>query len=295
MNEQSEFLVVTREDRDGVSIITIRRPEVMNAMNEQAIAQLGMRFREVRDDSSVQAVVLTGAGEKAFVAGADIGYLNTLDTPEAAEKMCLDFQGAIDVIENLGKPVVCAINGVALGGGCEIAMGCHARIAPEGRKVLAGQPEVALGIIPGAGGTQRLPRWVGFDVANEILRTGKPISSERALEIGLVDRLCDEPVVDEAIALAREILDGTYEPRPIERGPLAVPAKLPDVDIGHLSRAVDEIICRAILGGGAMKLEDGLKHEAKMFALACQTEDSRIGLKNFLEKGARSRAEFVHR
>jgi len=295
MNFESEFLVVTREDRDEISVITISRPEVLNAINDRAMEQLGMRFREVGDDDAVRAVVLTGHGEKAFVAGADIPYLNSLKTPEAAEQMCLDFQGAISVIENLGKPVVCAINGVALGGGCEIAMGCHARVAMTGAKVLAGQPEVNLGLIPGAGGTQRLPRWVGFEVANEMLRTGRPVSSERALEIGLVDRLTDENVVEAAIAFAREILDGRQTPPPIPKGALDVPAKLPDVDIGHLSRAVDAILCRAVLEGGAMTLDEGLRHEARLFAEAHETEDARIGLANFIEKGARSKAEFVHR
>ena len=295
MNQESEFLVVTREDRDDISVITISRPEVLNAINDRAMEQLGTRFREVGDDDAVRAVVLTGDGDKAFVAGADIPYLNSLQTPEAAERMCLEFQAAIAAIENLGKPVVCAINGVALGGGCEIAMGCHARVARAGAKVLAGQPEVNLGLIPGAGGTQRLPRWVGFEVAGEMLRTGRPVSSERALEIGLVDRLTDEDVVEAAIVFARDILDGKETPAPIAKGPLEVPGALPDVDIGHLSRAVDAILCRAVLEGGAMALPDGLAHEARLFAEVHQTEDARIGLDNFIEKGARSKAEFMHR
>lgn len=287
--------IILRDDRDGIAVLTINRPTVLNAMNAEAIAALGEAFGAVAADDSVKAVVLTGAGEKAFVAGADIGYLSTLDTYEAAEQMCLNFQGTIARMENMDKPAVCALNGLALGGGCEIAMGAHARVARAGLKVLAGQPEVALGVIPGAGGTQRLPRWVGFDRANTMIRVGRPIDSETAAEIGLVDRLTDGDVVEDAIAMAREILDGKYAPRPIEKGPLAVPDKLPDVDLGHLSRAVDAIVCRAMLGGGAMTLEDGLKHEARMFAEVSQTEDAKIGLRNFIENGPRTKAEFVHR
>jgi enoyl-CoA hydratase/carnithine racemase len=287
--------IILREDRDRIAVLTINRPKVLNAMNAEAIAALGAAATEAGSDDSVEAVVLTGAGGKAFVAGADIGYLSTLDTREAAQQMCLDFQGAIARFEDMGKPVVCAMNGLALGGGCEIAMGTHARVARAGLKVLAGQPEVALGVIPGAGGTQRLPRWVGLEVANPMLRAGGPISSERALEIGLVDLLTDGDIVEGGVAMAREILEGKYTPRPIPKGPIDVPAVLEDVDIGHLSRAVDAIVCRAALEGGAMSLADGLKHEAKMFAEVCQTEDSRIGLRNFMENGPRVKAEFVHR
>ncbi|MDH3197316.1 MAG: 3-hydroxyacyl-CoA dehydrogenase/enoyl-CoA hydratase family protein [Candidatus Krumholzibacteria bacterium] len=285
--------VILREDRAGVAVVTIRRPAVLNAMNAEAIAQLGEVFAEIGKDPSVRAAVLTGYGSKAFVSGADIGYLSRLGTPEAAEHMCTTFQGSIQVIEDLPKPVVCALNGLALGGGCEIAMGCHARVAHKGVKL--GQPEVALGIIPGAGGTQRLPRIVGFEVGAELLRTGKPIRAERALEIGLVDRLSDDDVVADAIALAGEILEGRYQPKRMASGPVSVPASLPDVDIGHLSRAVDEILCRAVLGGGRLTLEDGLRHEAKRFAEVSQTEDAKIGLRNFIEKGPRSKAPFVHR
>jgi enoyl-CoA hydratase/carnithine racemase len=291
----NEAPLILRTDRDRIAVLTINRPRALNAMNAEAIAALGEAFGEVGADDAVAAVVLTGAGEKAFVAGADIGYLSTLKTAQAAKQMCLDFQGAIAVIENLGKPVVCAMNGLALGGGCEIAMGTHARIARAGLRVMAGQPEVALGLIPGAGGTQRLPRWVGFEVAGPMLRTGLPIPSERAAEIGLVDRLTDGDVVEEGIAFAREILDGRYTPRPIPKDPLDVPAQLPDVDIGHLSTVVDAILCRAVLEGGAMTLADGLKHEARLFGEVRMTEDAGIGIANFLENGPKVKAPFVHR
>jgi enoyl-CoA hydratase/carnithine racemase len=264
-------------------------------MNAEAITQLGEVFAGIKSDSAIKAAVLTGYGKKVFVSGADIKFLSTLDTPEAAENMCHTFQGSVGVIEDLGKPVVAAMNGIAFGGGCEIAMGCHARIAKKGMRVLAGQPEVNLGIIPGAGGTQRLPRIVGFEVGGEMLRNGRPISSDRALEIGLLDRLSEGDLIDDAIALAIEIVEGTYTPKPMPKDPVDAPDSLPDTDIGHLSTAVDAILVRATLEGGRMTLADGLKHEAKLFAEVCQTEDSKIGINNFIEKGAKSKAEFVHK
>ena len=287
--------VIQREDRDGVAVLTIRRPAVLNSMNADAIAQLGEVFAELGADNSIHAAVLTGFGKKAFVSGADVGFLSELKTREAAEEMCRTFQANIQVIEDLGKPVVCALNGIAFGGGCEIAMGCHARIARDQMKVLVGQPEVNLGIIPGAGGTQRLPRLVGFDVAGEMLRTGRPISSQRALEIGLVDRLSEGDLVADAVAFAREIVDGGFVPKQMPAGPIDAPAELPAADLGHLSRVVDTILCRAVLEGAGMELSSGLRHEAKLFAEVRQTEDATIGIQNFLEKGARSKAEFVHR
>lgn len=294
-NERWDVPVVLRRDRDdGVAVVTIRRPQVLNAINAEATAQLRATFEKIARDRSVRAVVLTGYGRKAFVSGADIAFLNSLGTADAGEHMSLDFQGAIAAIEDLGKLVVCALNGLALGGGCEIAMGCHARVAPAGLRVLCGQPEVNLGVIPGAGGTQRLPRWVGFEVANEILRTGRPISSERALEIGLVNRLVEGDVVEAAVAFAHEILGGDTEVKPIKKGALRPPAELPPVDLGHLSRKVDEILCRAILEGARMTLPKGLALEAKLFGEVVETKDAHIGLKNFLEKGARSKAAFVH-
>lgn len=294
-NKPWKVPVILRHDRDGVAILTFRRPAVLNAINDEAIVQLRERAEEVAKDDSVRAVVLTGYGSKAFVSGADIGFLAKLETAEAAERMSLDFQGSIAALENMSKPVVCAMNGVAFGGGCEIAMGCHARIAPKRAKLLAAQPEVNLGLIPGAGGTQRLPRIVGFDTANGLLRTGRPLSAEAAHEIGLVDRLSEGDLVEDAVAFALEIADGKESPKPMEKNPLSPPDKLPEVDLGHLSTAVDKILCRAVIEGGRMTLDEGLKLEAKLFGEVCLTEDKKIGTKNFIEKGARSKAEFVHR
>ena len=293
-NDPWKIPVILREDRGGVAIVTVRRPAALNAMNAEAIGQLGEMFEEIAGDKSVKAVVLTGYGKKAFVSGADIRFLSTLDSKPAAENMCLTFQGAVQKIEDLDRPVVCALNGIAFGGGCEIAMGCHARIARTS-KVLAGQPEVNLGIIPGAGGSQRLPRIVGFEVGSGLLRTGRSISSGTALEIGLLDRISEGDLIDDAIALANDILSGAYTPRKMPAGSVDTPDKLDDVDLGHLSTAVDAILVRAIVEGGRMTLADGLQHEAKMFAEVIETEDSQIGIRNFIDKGARSKAEFVNR
>lgn len=290
-----EIPVVLREDRGDVAVVTVRRPDVLNAINAEAIRQLAATFEAIATDDAVKAVVVTGYGKKAFVSGADIGFLSTLESPEDGTNMCLNFQGAVQVIEDMEKPVVCAMNGIAFGGGCEIAMGCHARVAPKGLRVLAGQPEVKLGIIPGAGGSQRLPRIVGFEKGSELLRTGRPISSEEAHEIGLVDRLSDGDVVADAIAFAREIAAGEHTPKPMPAEPLSPPDALPEVDLGHLSTAVDAILCRAIVDGGRMTLADGLVLEAKLFGEVCKTEDKKIGIANFIEKGARSKAEFVNR
>ena len=287
--------VVLREDRDDVAILTIRRPAVLNAVNAETIAQLAEAVGAARDDERIRAIVVTGYGRKAFVSGADIGFLSTLETPQDGERMCLDFQGAIQEIADSPKPVVCALNGLAFGGGCEIAMGCHARIARADLRVLAAQPEVNLGIIPGAGGTQRMPRLVGLEKGAELLRTGRVISPREALEIGLVDRLSEGDLLDDAVALAHEILDGRFTPVSLPTGPVDAPQALPDVDLGHLSRAVDAILCRTILEGARMTLADGLRLEARRFGEVLATEDSRIGIRNFIEKGARSKAEFVHR
>jgi enoyl-CoA hydratase/carnithine racemase len=188
------------------------------------------------------------------------------------------------------------LNGFALGGGCEIAMCCTARIAPEGLGFLAGQPEVNLGLIPGMGGTQRLPRLVGFEKAAEMVRTARPISSAQALDYGLVNELVEGDVLERAIELARELATGKTTVKPVEKGPLSnVPETLPDVDIGHLSRAIDKLAVQAILEGAKMTLEEGLKLEARTFGQCWTTEDTRIGLRTFVEKGAKAKAEFVHK
>ena len=291
-----EILDVLFEKRGDVGIITIRRPKALNALNSKVFKELNTYCDLIRNDSGIKAAVITGFGNKAFVAGADIKEMAGLLDPAQGEHFARIGQIASAELEKLGKPVVAALNGFALGGGCELAMCCTARVAQKGMKFFAGQPEVNLGLIPGMGGTQRLPRLVGFDRASEMIRTARPISSAQALEFGLINEEVEGDVLERAIALARDIAYGRINPKPMEMGPVPnSPDKLPDVEIGHLSKAIDKLAVQAIVEGGKMTLEDGLKNEARLFGQCWTTEDNRIGLKNFIEKGAKSKAEFVHR
>ena len=175
-------------------------------------------------------------------------------------------------------------------------MACEARIATKGLKVLAGQPEANLGIIPGAGGTQRLPRLIGMERAAQMMRTCRPINSEKALEFGLVRELVSDDLVGRAVQLCRDMADGKAERSRMSTGPMTdVPYSLPDVDIGHLSQKVDEILTKAILSGARLPLDEALAFESKCFGAVCGTEDMRIGVENFLKNGPRSKAAFVHR
>src|SRR6188474_1555055 len=174
-------------ERDGaIALLTINRPKVLNALNSQTIDELRRAILDLKHDDSARAIVLTGAGEKSFVAGADINEL-AVQTPTGGREHALAGQHVFDLIENLGKPVIAAINGFALGGGCELAMACTLRIAADTARL--GQPEIALGLIPGYAGTQRLPRLVGKGRAMEMLLTGAPIGADEALRIGLVHRV----------------------------------------------------------------------------------------------------------
>ena len=287
---------VLREDKDGVAVLTIRRPQVLNALDAGVFKELERHAAALAADASVKAVVLTGFGSKAFVSGADVGFLARIETPEQGVETSLNSQRPLNALAALGKPVVCAMNGLAFGGGNELAMACQYRIAREGLKTLAAQPEPNLGIIPGAGGTQRLPRLIGIERAAELLRTGRPISAEKAKEWGLVDELAPGPrLLARAIEAARALADGTLQARPMPQGPLPdVPAALPPVELGHLSKAVDAVIVRAILEGAKMPLADGLRHEAELFADVVRLKDMRIGVKTFLEEGPRAKAKFVH-
>lgn len=290
-----EIPTVLRQDVDGVAVLKIRRPKVLNALNESAFDQLEQHCRDIESDASVVGGVITGFGVKAFVSGADVNFLAEIDSAAMGEQTSLGSQRSLAVIENLKKPIVCAMNGFAFGGGNELAMACHGRIARKGLSLLACQPEPNLGIIPGAGATQRLPRWVGWERAAMMLRTGRGISSAEAAEAGLIQREVEGDLVGEAVAIVRAAADGSAPLTPIEAGPIEVPDTLPEVAIGHLSKAVDAIICRAIVEGCGMPLTEGLAFEAKMFGEVCATEDMKIGVQNFLTKGPRSKAEFVHR
>ena len=243
--------------RDGaVAVVTINRPAVLNALNAQTLDDLRRALLDLRHDDEVRAVVITGAGEKAFVAGADISEL-ARQHPASGRDMAARGQHVFDIVEHLGKPVVAAINGFALGGGCELAMACTFRIAAEHARL--GQPEVNLGIIPGYGGTQRLARLVGRDRAMELVLTGRHVAAAEALAMGLVTRVVPAAILmDESMALATELAS---------KAPLAV------------RYAMD-----AINRGLDMPLGQALAHEAALFGLATATEDMREGTRAFLEK-----------
>ncbi len=248
------LIVEKREDR--IAVVTINRPKVLNALNATVIDELEKCFKELQADPDVGVVILTGAGEKAFVAGADITGLVELD-PLDGKRFAEKGQAVFNLIENLGKPVIAAINGYALGGGCELAMACTIRIASEKAKL--GQPEVNLGIIPGYGGTQRLPRLVGKGRAMELILTGRMVDAQEAYQMGLVNKVVPpDKLLDEAIEMAKTILS---------KGPLAV-----------------KFAMEAVNRGLEVSLEDGLKIEADLFGMCCATEDKVEGTKAFLEK-----------
>jgi enoyl-CoA hydratase/3-hydroxyacyl-CoA dehydrogenase len=286
--------VVFREDKGDIAIVKIRRPKVLNALNEDVLEQLRGIFTDIQKDSKIKGAILTGFGTRAFVSGADIGMLASQKTPQEAEAGCLKTHSVFNVIENLGKPVVCAMNGLAFGGGNEIAMACTARIATKGQKVFVGQPEPKLGFIPGAGGTQRLPRLIGIEKAWPILRSSNPISSAQAREMGLIQEEVEGDLIEAAMDWVKKILSGKVKVPSIPKGPIPIPSKLAEVDLGHLSRKVDSLLQRAILEGAKMTLEEGLKLEAKIFGECSLTQDRKIGIENFMKNGPKVNANFVH-
>lgn len=255
--ETAQSAVAVRlEIREHIATITIDRPQVLNALNRSVILELDQILTRVAEDPGVGGIMVTGAGTRAFVAGADIGELEKLSGVGGYEASRLG-QAVFRRIERLPKPSVAAVNGYALGGGCELALACSLRVAAEGARL--GLPEVTLGIIPGYGGTQRLARLVGRGKALELILTGEPVSAEEALRIGLVNKLV--PAAD--LAGAATSLLHTI----LSRGPLAV-------------RAVLEVV-RAGLDG---PLDAGLELEAQAFGLLCGTEDMREGMRAFLGK-----------
>ena len=244
-------------ERDGgVAILTVNRPKVLNALNTQTLDELRRAILELKRDDGVRAVILTGAGEKSFVAGADINELAT-QTPTSGREHAMSGQHILDLVEHLGKPVIAAINGYALGGGCELAMACTIRIAADTAKL--GQPEINLGLIPGYAGTQRLARIVGRGRALELLLTGDQISAPEAYRLGLVNRVV--PAADlmaEAKKLAATLA---------AKAPIAV-----------------RYILEAVHKGVEMPFAQAQVFEATLFGLVASTEDMREGTKAFLEK-----------
>ena len=286
---------VLRRDDGDVAVLTIRRPQVLNALNDEVYDQLGEHFTALRDDPRIAAVVLTGFGPKAFVSGADIGFLGRIGSPEEGVATSERSKEPGNLLERMGKPSVCALNGMAFGGGNEIAMCCTARIVKKGLSLAVAQPEPNLGIVPGAGATQRLPRLVGVEKAAAMLRTGRPLSGKDAVACGLIREEVDGDVVAAAVALARAAAHGQVDLKPIDPRPMNTPAELPPAELGHLSRVIDGLICRAILEGCRKPLYEGLRFESSMFGACCATEDMRIGVQNFMQNGPRAKAGFLHR
>lgn len=283
---------VLREDQGDVAVLTLKRPRNLNALSVEVMEQLRDQLDAIKKDSAIRAAVITGFGVKAFVSGADIDMLAAVKSPEDGIATSKRFQDILIGLENLGKPVVCAMNGLAFGGGLELAQACTVRIARPNVKPFAAQPEVKLGIIPGAGGTQRLPRLIGFENASKMLRLGDPITSEQAKEWGLVYKLVDGDIVAEGVRLARDIASGKERVPAIARGP--VPAKLPEVNLGSLSKKIDEILCRAMLEGAQLPLDQGLQLETRLWGDVVRTQDMRIGLDNFKKTALKTPAPFVH-
>jgi enoyl-CoA hydratase/carnithine racemase len=285
--------VVLRADEDGIAVLTIRRPAASNALNRDVLDQIGEHIDAIASDGAIRGAVLTGSGNRAFVDGTDLDTLAAARTPADRVAASRHSHAVLNRIESCGKPVVCAYNGLALGGGHELALACHARIAKKGLEILAGQPEPLFGLIAGAGGTQRLPRIIGFRRAWELMRTGRPVSGREARALGLILDEIEGDLVMAAVALARDMARSGY-PR-IRREPLDPPTDPPDVDLGHLSRAVDAVLCRAILEGARLGLDKGLELETECVGEVCGLEDSRIGMENLLRHGPRAKAQFLHR
>lgn len=255
---------VRTENRDGVLVVTIDRPKVLNALNAQTVDEIGRVFAEARIDDAVKSIIITGGGEKAFVAGADINELAQM-TPITGKATAERGQRTFSSIERFPKPVIAAVNGFALGGGCELALACHIRIGSENAQL--GLPEVTLGIIPGYGGTQRMARLLGKGKALELILTADRIGAAEAERIGLLNRVVPaDQLMPTAEEMARKIAS---------RGPLAVRAAI-----------------EAVMSGSEMPFEEGQTLEATLFGLLASTEDMKEGMSAFLGK---RQAEFKNR
>jgi len=249
------------EKKNSIAYVTVNRPKALNALNMTTMEELRAAFTDIKSDTSIRVAILTGSGEKAFIAGADISELAKHDAISGKEYTHRG-QSVLDLIENLGKPVIACINGFALGGGCEIALACTMRLASENAKL--GQPEVKLGITPGYGGSQRLPRLVGKGIAMQLVLAGEMITAQEAHRIGLVNEVtAPADLIARAEAIAQKI---------IANAPLAV-----------------QYAMEAVNKGMEMNLAEGLYLEATLFGMCCATEDKKEGTTAFLEK---RRAQF---
>jgi enoyl-CoA hydratase/3-hydroxyacyl-CoA dehydrogenase len=273
-----------------IAMVRVQRPEAMNALSKQTMLELETAFAGLEADSNVKGVVLSSGN--GALAGADITELAALPTPKEAVAMCRFGHAILDKISAMKTPVVAAVNGPVLGGGSELSMACHARVV--GRGLMLGQPEVNLGIIPGYGGTQRLPRLIGVERGFDLLRTGRPIVAKEACAWGWATGEPEADFVGAAKALLRRHIAGELKLKPVDPSPMELPAKIPPLDIGHHSLAIDEIIIDVIREGLATTLDKALIVEAEGFGRCKRTVDFDIGMKNFLQNGPRVPAVFMH-
>lgn len=297
--ESVEVPLLTQQDvpvaGGTVRVVAIRRPKVLNALDHGTYRQLEAALTAALADPQVLGVVLTGAGNKAFVSGADIKALGRVKSPAEGYALSRLGQDTCRKFELATKPVVAALNGLAFGGGFELALACHARLAVAGVRALVGLPEVNLGIIPGAGGTQRLPRLIGLDKALPLLRTGASLSSDQALALGVVQALHPaDQLIDAAVALVASVAAGQVQLHRIGEAPSPSPAGLPETDIGHRSRAVDAILCDVVASGLLLPLDAALEGECRGFERVCALQDMQIGVQNFATTGGKQPAAFVH-
>jgi len=252
----SKHQYILVEQRGAVTVLTVNRPDKMNAIHRASLAEIGDAVRAFAADDSQGALIVTGAGTKAFIAGADIGELQPLG-PGAAEDISRFGQEVVALLESSAKPTIAAVNGFAFGGGCELALACHIRLASD--NAVMGLPEVKLGIIPGYGGTQRLPRLVGQGRALELILSAASIKADEAFRIGLVNRVHPQAeLLAEAEKLANTML---------KNGPLAVAAAI-----------------ECVVRGGSLPLEQGLRFESGRFGILAASEDMHEGLQAFLDK-----------
>jgi len=268
---------VKYEVLENIATITVNRPEVLNALNSDTINDISVAVDQAIGDSSVSAVIITGAGEKSFIAGADIGELTTYNSSRG-RNFVLFGQEVLNRIEGATKPFIAAVNGFALGGGCEVAMACHMRIAASTARF--GQPEVSLGIIPGYGGTQRLPRLVGKGIAMELLLSGAIINAQEAHRIGLVNKVVEALQTDNNGDL---ILDSKGKPQLDKELFMSEVVKFVQRILVNAPLAIAHTI-DAVNRGLEVDLAAGLKIEADLFGLICTTEDMHEGTKAFIEK-----------
>lgn len=253
--DEYDFDNLTLDQHGPLAVLTINRPKALNALNSQTLGELGQALELILDNAEISALIITGAGEKAFVAGADISELNALDGVYAGRDVALAGQDVMSQISNLPIPVIAAINGFALGGGFELALACDIRVASSKAKM--GLPEVTLGLLPGFGGTQRLSRLVGTGRALDLMLTARQISAEEALQMGIVNYLADD-----ALSKAREVAESM-----IKNGPIAL-----------------SLVKEAVRRGLDTSLEAGCEIEADLFGMAVATQDFREGTGAFLAK-----------